>query len=117
MANNLPLKMLKGTIGELLVQLRLLEYGVQSVPPLKDTGNDLIAIRGEIVKFIQVKTGKQITNLPLIYHIVALVNLKYADDSSLSLDQSEIYFVDRGETVKEKKRLTKELVDSIWPSY
>ena len=44
-----------GTIGELLVQLRLLEFDVQAAPPLKDSGNDLIAIRGIDMRAIQVK--------------------------------------------------------------
>ena len=54
-----------GTIGEILVQLRLLQYNVQSAPALKDSGNDLIAVRGEIFKAIQVKTStKEKFNLP-----------------------------------------------------
>lgn len=56
MGNPLHKNAHKGTLGELLVQLRLLEYGVQAAPPIKDTGDDLIAIKGETVKFIQVKT-------------------------------------------------------------
>ncbi len=39
-----------GTFGELLVQLRLLEFDVQAAPPLKDSGNDLIAIRGTAMR-------------------------------------------------------------------
>lgn len=59
MGNTLPKNLSIGTIGELLVQLRLLEFGVQAAPPIKDSGNDLIAIKGEVVKFIQIKTSKK----------------------------------------------------------
>lgn len=114
MGNPLPTNIHKGTIGELLVQLRLLEYGIQSAPPIKDSGNDLIAIKGEVVKFIQVKTEKRLRNLPEIYHIIALVNLKYSDKDSISLDESEIYFIQKGESPKNKQKLTKSLVDTIW---
>ena len=54
-----------GIIGELLVQIRLLQYDVQAVATHKDTGNDLLATKGEIFRAIQVKTtrtrGRQIT--------------------------------------------------------
>ena len=75
MGNQLPKNIHKGTVGELLVQMRLLEYGVQAAPPLKDSGNDLIAIRGEIVKFIQVKTEQRKRNLPKFYHLLVMVDL------------------------------------------
>ena len=114
MANPLPKNIHKGTIGELLVQLRLLEYGVQASPPLKDTGNDLIAIKEEIVKFIQVKTSSRIGNLPKIYHLVALVDLKYDENKNLLLDQSVVWIIEKGESPNQKKELDKSLVDEIW---
>ena len=49
-------QLVTGVTGELLVQLRLFQYGVQAAPPLTDSGNDLIAIKGHIFKAIQVKT-------------------------------------------------------------
>jgi len=52
--NSLSDTFLKGTFGELFVQLRLLQYEIQAAQPLKDTGNDLIAIKGEVFKAIQV---------------------------------------------------------------
>ena len=58
MGNPLPPTTCVGTIGELFVQLRLLEYGIQAAPPIKDSGNDFVAIKGDVVKFIQVKTSK-----------------------------------------------------------
>jgi len=70
-------------VEELLVQLRLLEYGVQAAPPLKDSGNDLIAIKGREFRAIQVKAtrdakgfdfnGKELAER--LYDILALVQL------------------------------------------
>lgn len=114
MGNPLPKNTHKGTIGELLVQLRLLEYGIQSAPPIKDSGNDLIAIKGEAVKFIQVKTEKRLRNLPKIYHLVAFVDLKYSEDDSLLLDQSKIWIIKKGEPFKKRKELDQELVNNLW---
>jgi len=114
MGNPLPINTHKGTIGELLVQLRLLEYGVQSSSPIKDSGNDLIAIKGEVVKFIQIKTENRLRNLPKIYHVIAFVDLKYTSDGDLLLDKSEVYFINKNQKIKEKQKLTKKLVDEIW---
>ena len=114
MGNSLPINTHKGTIGELLVQLRLLEYGIQAAPPIKDSGNDLIAIKSEVVKFVQVKTENRLRVLPPIYHIVALVDLKYSDDGNLLLDKSEIYVIKKGQKMQDKQKLTKNLVDQIW---
>src|SRR3989338_398974 len=109
MGNPLPKTTCIGTIGELLVQLRLLEYGIQAAPPIKDSGNDLIAIKGEVVKFIQVKTSassiRRVDNLPEIYHIVALVELEYSEDGGLLFDQSRIFVYRRRESIREKKEL------------
>jgi hypothetical protein len=57
MGNPISDQLKTGTIGELLVQLRLLQYCVQAAPPIKDSGNDLIAVRGEEFRGIQVKTS------------------------------------------------------------
>ena len=67
-----------GTVGELLVQLRLLEFDVQAAPPLKDSGNDLIAIRGIAMRAIQVKAtkieddGYQIRVKPICHRFITL---------------------------------------------
>ena len=45
-----------GTVGELLVQLRLLQFHVQAAQPLKDTGNDLITSDGLRVIFRDAST-------------------------------------------------------------
>lgn len=105
--NPLPPQLKKGTIGELLVQLRLLQYGVQSVPPHKDTGNDLLAVRGDIFKAIQVKTSaaghvfefdrQELMNRG--FHILALVQLQ-VEDCRVLLDKSSIFLLRREEVSK-----------------
>ena len=98
MGNPLTNRVKIGTIGELLVQTRLLQYGVQAAPPIKDSGNDLIAARGEVFRGIQVKTttGRRpnFASLPAHFHILAIVYLHGTDDAFL-LDQSPVYLVPR----------------------
>lgn len=98
MANPISESLAKGTIGELLVQLRLLQYGVQAAAPIKDSGNDLIALKGYAIRTIQVKTCTKGFDTPLDlpekYHLVALVKL-HGYDSELLLDQTKVYLVPR----------------------
>ncbi len=115
MGNPLPENMTTGTLGELLTQIKLLEFGVQAAPPIKDTGNDLIAIKGRTVKFIQVKTSLNRTpsprDLPEVYDFVLLVNLNY-ENNNILLDRSTITVEDSdGNNLG---YLTKELVDTLW---
>lgn len=58
MGNPISPELTLGTIAELLVQASLLQFDVQAAPPLKDSGNDLIAIRGAEVRAIQIKATK-----------------------------------------------------------
>ena|ERR1700722_1644855 len=89
-----------GTLGELLVQLRLLEFDVQAAPPLKDSGNDLIAIRGTAMRAIQVKATKieedgyrfRVDDLPPLYHALAIVKFE-GDETTLHLDRSRIFLL------------------------
>jgi hypothetical protein len=87
-----------GTLGELLVQIRLLENDVQAAPPIKDSGNDLIAVKGEAFRGIQVKTtaGTRIAQRPLPkhYHILAVVFLA-ADEHSIFFDKSPVFLIPR----------------------
>ena len=105
-----------GTEGELLVQLRLLEYGVQAAAPILDTGNDLIGIKDGYVKFIQVKTSK--VRMPArpqpnrIWDIVCLVKLEMDCTGELLLDQSKINILERDKP--EKDELSQKLVNRIW---
>ena len=99
MANDLSSWVKKGTYGELLVILRLLEHDVQATYTLKDSGNDLIAAKGYSIKTIQVKTTskKRWGHLPgrnKKYHILALVKLR-GEGMHVSLDQSAVYLLDR----------------------
>jgi len=118
-------KIRTGTVGEILVQIRLLEHGVQAAPPIKDSGNDLIAIRGSIFRAVQVKTTTgQIynnNNLPDFFHILAVVQLE-SDENKILLDQSRIFLIPL-ERVKDAGRkidglsefiMTKSLVDQIF---
>jgi hypothetical protein len=93
-----------GTLGELLVQIRLLQFDVQSAPALKDTGNDLIAVRGGEFRAVQVKSSARgvcdCRGLELrSYHILAFVELR-GDHRDLSLDQSIIYLLAREDVMK-----------------
>jgi hypothetical protein len=104
--NKLPKELTTGTVGELLVQLRFLQYNVQAAPPLKDTGNDLIAIRGQVVRAIQIKTTAKTNNfkinrqsLPALYDGLVLVQM-VGSGSELCLDDCCIYLLPRSEVKK-----------------
>lgn len=100
MANPISPEIATGTVGELLVQLRLLQYGVQAAPPLKDSGNDLIALKGFAIRCVQVKTTTN--DLPAWppedkrYHLLAIVKLT-GTDKELQLDDSGIYLLRKEE--------------------
>ena len=118
----------KGTLGEILVQLRLLQYGVQAAPPLKDTGNDLIAIKGNNFKAIQVKTTEgNMFNLRLselnerLYHILALVKLE-GENQDVYLDKSRIFLLRKEELLKtsykvrelEDKQICQNIIEDLF---
>lgn len=112
--NPLDPKVEEGTSGELLVILRLLEYHVQACFTLKDSGNDLIAIKGEIKKTIQVKSsirGKwDAPEENKKYDILALVFLVGADETHLFLDESKIFLLSNKEVgVRKSYSETEEL--------
>jgi hypothetical protein len=104
--NPLDQKLVTGTTGELLVQLRFFQYGVQAAPPLKDSGNDLIAVREHVLKAVQVKTTAETDH-----------------DNELLLDKSEVYLVDRelidagGFNLNdlEDHRISQAVVDRLFP--
>ncbi len=124
-----PLKedLITGTTGELLVQLRLFQYGVQAAPPLEDSGNDLIAVRGHTFKAIQIKATRKADKRwraprNRLYHILALVRLD-GHDNELLLDKSEVYLISR-ELIENgtfhpryltPHRISQELVDRLFP--
>lgn len=98
--NRITDRMKIGTVGELLVQLRLLEHDIQAAPPIKDSGNDLIAIKGELFKAIQVKTVTgSVYNKPPAekkYHILAVVHL-VDDETRIHLDESSIFLIPKNQ--------------------
>jgi len=111
MANPISPKLVEGTVGELLVQLRLLQFDVQAAPPIKDSGNDLIAVRCYTFRAIQVKTtaGKtyRVDKLPEFYHLLAVVHL-VGEDSNLRLDRSRVFLIPK-EQVPQASRQIKHL--------
>lgn len=98
--NPLPSGVSLGTLGELLIQIRLLEYGVQAAPPIKDSGNDLIAIFGDAFKAIQVKATRShrrrlhAKRLPDQYHLLAIVQFG-SRNLPLRLDRADIFLLSR----------------------
>lgn len=104
MANPIDEKMRIGTIGELLVQLRLLQHNIQAAPPIKDSGNDLVALKGRHIRLIQVKTTATSTfpKLPgkrKIFDLLAIVDLR-GYDRTLKLDDTKIFLVSKGDLPK-----------------
>ena len=102
MGNPISPQLTKGTFGELLVQLRLLQFDVQAAPPLKDSGNDLIAIRGDAIRCVQVKAteSKKRPAWPKRkkkYHLLAIVRV-VSEGRTLRLDQCDVYLFWQEET-------------------
>lgn len=110
MSNPLSEKLVKGTVGELLVQLRLLQFDVQAAPPIKDTGNDLIAVRRNTFHTIQVKTTAgaryPVDKLPKFYHLLAVVKLE-GENSELELDKSRIFLIPKEFVAKAPRQIEK----------
>jgi hypothetical protein len=104
--NPLSPQLKQGTIGELLVQVRLLQYDIQAVSPHKDTGNDLLAVRGETFRAVQVKSFAgdvcQFNQRKLMvrrFHVLALVQLE-GEDRTVFLDRSRIFLLKKDEVSK-----------------
>ena len=115
----------QGTIGELIVQLRLLEHDVQAAAPIKDSGNDLIAIRGKVFRAIQVRcTTIETIDKPdadVLYDILAVVQLPLREGRFVTRD-AEIYLFSAdevpglsGKVSKYRDHLfTQELIDRLF---
>ncbi|MDO8531886.1 MAG: hypothetical protein Q7T26_06930 [Dehalococcoidia bacterium] len=97
--NRISQHLKEGTLGELLVVLRFLQYDIQAAPPLKDSGNDLIAVRGDDFRSVQVKTTTtdrfDCRGLPEKYHLLALVQLDKIDP--FHLDNCKIFLLSKGD--------------------
>jgi len=109
MANPIDPKMIIGTIGELLVQLRLLQYKIQAAPPIKDSGNDLVALKGRQIRLIQVKTTATKTfpkppGKKKIYDLLAIVDL-HGYDQTLNLDKTKIYLIPKSDVSRIPRQL------------
>jgi len=81
-------------LGELLVQLDLLDNDVQAAPPIYDSGNDLIAVKSDVFKAVQIKTeGPNSASWTVpddrLYHILALVKL------DANVFHSRIYYLEK----------------------
>ena len=98
--NQVTDKILTGTLGELLVQTRLLQYGVQAAPPIKDSGNDLIAVNGKEFRAVSVRTTTTGTyskpEADRLYHVLAVVHL-VGKDREVYLDASQLFLIPQGE--------------------
>ena len=93
--NPISPQMSTGCVGELLVQIRLLQHGVQAAPPILDTGNDLIAVNGKEFRAISVRTTTGGTyNKPRHrdYHVLAVVHLR-GEGRDLDLNNSQVYLI------------------------
>ena len=88
----------------------LLQYDVQAAAPLKDSGNDLIAVKGRVIRAIQVKTtcegGKFGRTRPEHYDLVAFVELRGAG-REVNLEDSALYLMPR-ERDKRRARVESE---------
>ena len=124
--NPISARLVSGTLGELLVQARLLQFDVQAAPPLKDSGNDLIAIRGSVMRAVQVKaTEGDCYVLPdegKKYHILAAVRL-VGEGREVWLDKCEIFLIRKEELIDLPRqfsriaelKLSPERIDELFP--
>ncbi|MCL5090119.1 MAG: hypothetical protein M1382_03015 [Candidatus Marsarchaeota archaeon] len=95
MGNPSPPKKRQGTIGELLTQIRFLQYEIEPSIPVIDSGNDIVALKGNEVRRIQVKTKRhssKIWHLPNLreYDILVLIDLGEWENR---LDDAKIYLL------------------------
>lgn len=114
-----------GTIGELVVQIYLLENDVQAAPPVKDSGNDLIGIYGSEFRAIQVKTtrGDKLAKpkSKVDYHVLAVVKLPKNPQQS-SIMNAAVYLFRKRDlksclpkiTLNTENLISPGLIRSIW---
>lgn len=126
--NPITPKITSGAFGELYVQFRLLQFGIQAAPPLKDSGNDLIAARGRALRAISVRStvGKTFNKPPKerLYDILAVVAFS-VHHSYLSLDKSLLFLVPYEAVARYPNRLAaireflicQKLVDAFFPRH
>ena len=88
-----------GTVGRTLVQIRLLQFGVQAAPPIKDSGNDLIAVCGHEFRGVGAyHHNRGITSLiPVGSYTFLRSYLLSVRDRDVHLDQSRIFLIPQSE--------------------
>ena len=123
--NPITEKILTGTLGELLVQIRLLQYGVQAARPIKDSGNDLIAVNDKEFRAVSVRTTTTGTyskpEADRQYHVLAVVFL-VGQEREVSLDGSQLFFIPHAEVATVptdcgrlgKFKFSRELVETLF---
>lgn len=98
--NRVTDEILTGTLGELLVQIRLLQWGVQAAPPIKDSGNDLIAVNGKKFRAVSVRTTRtgryRKPKAGRLYDVLAVVYL-VGKDREVYLDGSQLFLIPQAE--------------------
>jgi hypothetical protein len=124
--NKLHQKLIDGTLGELLVQAQLLQHDVQAAPPLRDTGNDLIAVRESAMRAIQVKTTQAdhyiLPKKTKKYDILAAVKL-VGHKNKVTFDQCKIFLIGKNELAGLPRKFSKidayelsqERIDALFP--
>jgi len=117
----------QGTLGELITQAYLLAHGVQAAAPVKDSGNDLIAVRGHSFCAVQVRTSRDGSinkpNPKRLYHILAVVHLPFDRDFPL-VDKARVFLfrmqdvADLARTVDDypDALISDDLVLKLWPN-
>jgi hypothetical protein len=102
-----------GTLGELLVQFRLLEHDVQAAPPhqglwKRSNRSERRGVSRCAGKKTSAGTRVYQRPLPDHYHILALVFLA-ADDTRIFLDKSKIFLVPRAAVDANSGRVPKDI--------
>lgn len=123
--NPITEKILTGTLGELLVQIRLLQYGVQAARPIKDSGNDLIAVNGEEFRAVSVRTTTTGTyskpEAGRLFDVLGVVYL-VGENREVSLDSSQVFLIPQTEVAAAstdykglgKYKFSRELVEKLF---
>ena len=127
MSNAISPQLTIGTIAELLVQARLLQFDVQAAPPLKDSGNDLIAIRGNAIRRIQIKATKSLRygapKKSNRYDILAAVQL-HGYGHEIRFDHCGVFLIEKSQmssvprafaALSPDLRLSEARIDALFP--
>lgn len=103
--NELPERneLYKGALGELIVRAVLFAHGVDASRPCADTGNDLIAVKGDQFRAVQVKSSvvdlvEKILDLgERRFHILAFVFFPKGSNRPYSVRDARVFLLGRDE--------------------